>query len=846
MTTLLFKNNAQSKLAYAIPANATTAYLTSGTGILFPQPTTGQGFYLTFYDAAGTSLVNEIVLVTGISGDQITSMVRAQQGTTAVNWAVGTAAAQLYTAGDAQAFDQSPADVTIGSSQVTGGTNGYVLYNNNGLLGNKTVIESVTAGTGITVTNPTSTSALVSATGIQTVSGTTGTISVTSGQNPTINLQSGVVSAGTVGSSALIPVITTDTYGRVTGVSTAANPQGTLTGLSVSSSNGFAGTVGSGASPAITLSTTVGAAGSEKLLKGNGTSISAATAGTDYAPATSGTASQLLANNGSGGFSNVTVGSGLSFASGTLSNPTSGTVTQVTTTAPLGVTSGTTTPALTITQATTLTDGYLSSTDWNTFKNKVSSVASADGSVSVTTTSNAVDLAVASSPQAATVVMTVYNNTGSTLTTGTVVYIQSASGNLPYVNKALATSDATSLETLGIVKSDITNLSSGSVVTSGIVTGINTAAYSAGQILYLSATTAGALTPTAPSSPNHLVYVAVVVNAAASGSLLVNIKTSLDLHELDDVTITSPANGQTIIYDATNQIWVNNTLTSGTGINITNNAGGITINNTGVTSVSGTSGNIVVTGTTTPTINLATSGVGSGSSVGSATLVPVITYDTYGRITGVSTAANPQGTVTGVSVVSANGLAGTVTSGATPAITLSTSVTGLLKGNGTSISAATSGTDYAPATSGAYLLYGNGLGGFSNATISTGLSFSGGVLRALPRIVSTNTFGSNIYWNSSQVDLVSISAQVGAVTIDADSNPVPLNGQKIMFRITGGIGGAIIEFTTGDYGFVGIGIPLTSISLAANTTVVIGAMFNPQSKSTTATPRWEVIAITQG
>ena len=47
------------------------------------------------------------------------------------------------------------------------------------------------------------------------------------------------------------------------------------------------------------------------------------------------------------------------------------------------------------------------------------------------------------------------------------------------------------------------------------------------------------------------------------------------------------------------------------------------------------------------------------------------------------------GTVTSVSVVSANGLAGSVaTATTTPAITLSTSVTGVLKGNGTAISAA--------------------------------------------------------------------------------------------------------------------------------------------------------------
>lgn len=59
------------------------------------------------------------------------------------------------------------------------------------------------------------------------------------------------------------------------------------------------------------------------------------------------------------------------------------------------------------------------------------------------------------------------------------------------------------------------------------------------------------------------------------------------------------------------------------------------------------------------------------------------------------TAVGGGGTVTDVSVVTANGFAGTVaTSTTTPAITLTTSITGVLKGNGTAISAAASGTDY--------------------------------------------------------------------------------------------------------------------------------------------------------
>ena len=57
------------------------------------------------------------------------------------------------------------------------------------------------------------------------------------------------------------------------------------------------------------------------------------------------------------------------------------------------------------------------------------------------------------------------------------------------------------------------------------------------------------------------------------------------------------------------------------------------------------------------------------------------------------------GTVTAVSVASANGFAGSSSGGATPALTLSTTITGILKGDGTSISAAIAGTDYSTAAS---------------------------------------------------------------------------------------------------------------------------------------------------
>lgn len=71
-----------------------------------------------------------------------------------------------------------------------------------------------------------------------------------------------------------------------------------------------------------------------------------------------------------------------------------------------------------------------------------------------------------------------------------------------------------------------------------------------------------------------------------------------------------------------------------------------------------------------------------------------ITLGTTG-LTFTQTGASGSGTVTTVSVNTANGFKGSVsTATSTPAITVQTSVTGIMKGDGTSASAATAGTDY--------------------------------------------------------------------------------------------------------------------------------------------------------
>ena len=145
---------------------------------------------------------------------------------------------------------------------------------------------------------------------------------------------------------------------------------------------------------------------------------------------------------------------------------------------------------------------------------------------------------------------------------------------------------------------------------------------------------------------------------------------------------------------------------------------------------------VVQTGTIA-NYNLDSSPTAGGIAYGTGPALAVSAAGTLGQVLTSGGAGAPTwatdggGTVTSVSVVSANGLAGTVaTATTTPAITLSTTITGLLKGNGTAISAATSGTDYAPATSGTSILYGNGSGGFNNVTIGTGVAFTAGTLSA--------------------------------------------------------------------------------------------------------------------
>lgn len=213
----------------------------------------------------------------------------------------------------------------------------------------------------------------------------------------------------------------------------------------------------------------------------------------------------------------------------------------------------------------------------------------------------------------------------------------------------------------------------------------------------------------------------------------------------------------------------------------------------------------------------------TGLLLGDNTLLGSVTSGTPRAITlgsglsmngsGVLSSSGSGGTVTSLSVVSANGLAGTVaTSTTTPAITLSTTITGLLKGNGTAISGAVSGadyapatsgtsilkalsggftnavsgTDYAPATSGSSILYGNGSGGFSNVTVGNGLLFQAGTLiQAAPSIFSCGGTDDTSLVTSALANGLN-SVLLGTCKI----NPISISGSTVTLDMAGG---AVLE-----------------------------------------------------
>jgi len=354
-----------------------------------------------------------------------------------------------------------------------------------------------------------------------------------------------------------------------------------------------------------------------------------------------------------------------------------------------------------------------------------------------------------------------YYKASAAVAKGEVVMFTGAVGASGVPTGAPATGITDGTYIMGIAAEAVAHNGFGLVQSFGTLRNVNTSGYADGDILWYNPAVTGGLTSTKPSAPNIKVQMAAVINGGSSGggTILIRIDPGSTLGGSDsNAQIATPSNGQILTYDGTGTYWKNTSIASGTGISVSAASDGtLTITNTSpssggtVTSVTGTSP-VVSSGGTTPAISLA-SGYGDtqnpyasktanyvlaapNGSAGTPTFralvaadIPALSYlssigvtapitstggltptigitqsgaasDGYLSSTDWNTFNNKgSGTVTSVAVASANGFAGSSSGGATPTLTLSTSITGLLKGNGTAISAATSGTDYSAGTS---------------------------------------------------------------------------------------------------------------------------------------------------
>lgn len=112
-------NNAVTTTAGAIAPTDTVVPLAVGSGDLFPLPVVGESYYVaTLSNAQGT--LREIVQVTAMSGDAAT-VVRAQEGTSAQSWPLGSLFKNLLTKEQAQGYVQR---LPVYASQDFGGGGG--------------------------------------------------------------------------------------------------------------------------------------------------------------------------------------------------------------------------------------------------------------------------------------------------------------------------------------------------------------------------------------------------------------------------------------------------------------------------------------------------------------------------------------------------------------------------------------------------------------------------------------------------------------------------------------------------------------------------------------------------
>ena len=131
----------------------------------------------------------------------------------------------------------------------------------------------------------------------------------------------------------------------------------------------------------------------------------------------------------------------------------------------------------------------------------------------------------------------VRNQSGSSLSKATPVYVsgsEGASGKI-LISAASNAAESTSSKTMGITTSAIANNSNGQVISEGILEGIDTTGAADGDPVWLGIDGAKIYgLANKPSAPAHLVFLGVVIRGgqANTGSMYVKIQNGFELQEL--------------------------------------------------------------------------------------------------------------------------------------------------------------------------------------------------------------------------------------------------------------------------------------------------------------------------
>ena len=111
----------------------------------------------------------------------------------------------------------------------------------------------------------------------------------------------------------------------------------------------------------------------------------------------------------------------------------------------------------------------------------------------------------------------VYNNTGAMIPRGSPVYVTGATNDFPTIAKAQANDITTIDATIGVLKDSINTNSFGLVLNRGLLGRLDTSSYSVGDLLFVSADSAGKFTTTAPTYPNFAYEVGRVLVVDSAG-----------------------------------------------------------------------------------------------------------------------------------------------------------------------------------------------------------------------------------------------------------------------------------------------------------------------------------------